>query len=139
MFADFNIEMWPIIVITYHNVKEKNFKICFNEYKIDFLNLLDKFKNKETKGIILYNFNEIKKTDIIQGIKIMKFKESISNLIDKNVLFTYMIVRNNIMRNTIKIIAKSNKHNDKLFFGKKVEDVLQSIYNQSNEVIATSV
>lgn len=76
---------------------------------------------------------------MIQGIKNMKFKESISNLIDSHILFTYMIVKNNIIRSTIKMIAKSNKHNDKLFFGKKVEDVLQSIYNQSNEVIATSV
>lgn len=139
MFADFNMDMWPIIVITYHNVKEKNFKIFFNKYKEEFLNLLNEFKNKETKGIILYNFNEIRNPDMIQGIKNMKFKESISNLIDSHILFTYMIVKNNIIRSTIKMIAKSNKHNDKLFFGKKVEDVLQSIYNQSNEVIATSV
>lgn len=139
MFADFNMDMWPIIVITYHNVKEKNFKIFFNKYKEEFLNLLNEFKNKETKGIILYNFNKIRNPDMIQGIKNMKFKESISNLIDSHILFTYMIVKNNIIRSTIKMIAKSNKHNDKLFFGKKVEDVLQSIYNQSNEVIATSV
>ena len=69
----------------------------------------------------------------------MKFKESISNLIDNHILFTYMIVKNNILRNTIKMIAQTNKHNDKLFFGKKVEDVLKSIYSQSNEVINTSV
>ena len=82
MFADFNMDMWPIIVITYHNVKENNFKIFFNKYKEEFLNLLNEFKNKETKGIILYNFNQIRNPDMIQGIKNMKFKESISNLID---------------------------------------------------------
>lgn len=139
MFADFNLDMWPIIVITYHNVKDKKFKFFFNEYKQNFLNLLDEFRNKQTKGIILYNFNKIKNPDMIQGIKNMKFKESISNLIDSHILFTYMIVKNNILRNTIKMIAQTNKHNDKLFFGKKVEDVLKSIYSQSNEVINTSV
>ena len=139
MFAEFNLDMWPIIVITYHNVKEKHFKNFFKEYKQNFLSLLDEFKKKQTKGIILYNFNKIKNPDMIQGIKNMKFKESISNLIDSHILFTYMIVKNNMLRNTIKMIAQANKHNNKLFFGEKVEDVLKSICNQTNEVINSSV
>ena len=107
MLAEFNDEMWPIVVITYYNVSDRDFNEKFKEYKVNFLNLIKKLKMNNQKGIILYNFNKVGTPNLIQGMKNKKFKDSIEHLIEENVLLTYMIAKNGTFRNTIKMIAAS--------------------------------
>ena len=142
MLAEFNDEMWPIVVITYYNVSDRDFKEKFKEYKVNFLNLIKKLKMNNQKGIILYNFNKVGTPNLIQGMKNKKFKDSIEHLIEENVLLTYMIAKNGTFRNTIKMIAaseikKKKCDSGKLLFGKTVDSVLQNIYNQSCDVVTS--
>jgi hemerythrin-like domain-containing protein len=151
MLAEFNDEMWPIVVITYYNVSDKDFKEKFKEYQVNFLNLIKKLKINNQKGIILYDFNKVGTPNLIQGMKNKKFKDSIEHLIEENVLLTYMIAKNGTFRNTIKMIAASEikekqrrqkKLNQevcdgsKLLFGKTVDAVLQTLYSQTKEAVA---
>ena len=143
MLAEFNDEMWPIVVITYYNVSDRDFNEKFKEYKVNFLNLIKKLKMKNQKGIILYNVNKVGTPNLIQGMKNKKFKDSIEHLIEENVLLTYMIAKNGTFRNTIKMIAASEmrqKQKDisdsKLLFGKTVDAVLQTLYSQTKEAVA---
>ena len=59
MFAEIDCTKWPVVVISYNQVKGSKFKDLFEDFKLEFMKIITKANNNGEKCILIYNLNKI--------------------------------------------------------------------------------
>ena len=130
MFAEIDYAKWPVVVITYNHVKGSKFKELFNNFKLEFMKILEKASNNGEKCILIYNLNKIQHFNINHGIIEMEFQKKIRKVVKSNVAITYLVSKDRMLRDAVKMFIKMQYPKDKYYFNKTVDHVLDSLLSE---------
>lgn len=134
MFAEIDCTKWPVVVISYNQVKGSKFKDLFEDFKLEFMKIIKKANNNGEKCILIYNLNKIQHFNINHGMIEMEFQKKIRNVVKRNVAITYIVSEDQMLRNTVKMFIKMQYPKDKYYFNKTVDHVLESLLNKIERV-----
>jgi len=130
MFAEIDCTKWPVVIITYNQVKGSKFKELFEGFKLEFMKILEKANNNGEKCILIYNLNKIQHFNINHGIIEMEFQKKIRHVVKNNVAITYLVSEDRMLRDAVKMFIKMQYPKDKYYFNKTVDHVLESLLNE---------
>ena len=126
MNIDYN--QWPIVKIKYKDIVLND--EIFEDYKLQFLNILKKCKDLNQKCLLIIDLLDMKKIPMKYMMRQKKFHNQIIDHTVKYIQNIFIVLKHNALRNILSIFVKMSKKKQTFYFLKELQEAYDIIENK---------